>query len=314
MKTKHWYLLCVAMLFVVLANGCKDNPSGPTEQDKAKAAMNTIIANDAFFTTDYVAMNDGDASSSQSASLNKATTNFLPLFWGRKILSASRTVDFTTVTDSTASATVTNSWSEIIWAKGIYSITDTVLSLVTKNANESTIRNVKFVRINRVNDETKNWRISEISVMEGGTTNGGITFTKVTFYIGTDTLEITNPLDQYYKLQQRTGNDGMHAVAQSLVAGFKIRVEVLSADSIRDYVVACRPVWDQTNRVYQRGFFTLVDSTREGDMFRRTYEHSWRGAWTGRHHVFIGAVTHQSVFDDQAAFSSKLWGIPYIVE
>jgi hypothetical protein len=314
MMKNNWIAgVLIFCISIFLINGCKDkNSTEPivTDQD----AMKEIVSNDAFFSADNTALNDGDISESQTTSLGKVTADIIPSFWGRKIESATRSIVFTEIANDSASAVVTNSWTGIVWIKGKYSVNDTSLSLITKNVTESTTRNVKFVRISRDKDVRKNWRISEISAMQGGTVNGSITFTKVTFYIGGDTLVITHPLDYYFKVEKRNGSDGLHSVSQTAVPSFKIRVEITSSDPVGNYVIAYRPIWDQLNRVYRRGLMTLVDSSQNGNIYTRVYENTWRGAWSGRHHVFVGAIPHQSLFDDTVPFASQIWGIPYLVE
>lgn len=60
----------------------------------------------------------------------------------------------------------------------------------------------------------------------------------------------------------------------------------------------------------------ISDSTvSNGDgTFSRVYENSWQGVWAGRHNVMVNAITRQSIFNDTAAFSSQVWGIPYIAK
>ena len=50
--------------------------------------------------------------------------------------------------------------------------------------------------------------------------------------------------------------------------------------------------------------------------FTRVYENDWKwqSAFAGRYSVYVSAITRQSIYDDQAAFSSNVWALPYVVE
>jgi PBP1b-binding outer membrane lipoprotein LpoB len=312
---KNILMISISVVFTLafLIGGCKDNNSTePLASDKD--AMTEIIANDAFFNLDNIALNDGDPSALQSTSLRKITTGIIPFNWGRKIQSINRTVVFTEISDTTASAVVTHSWSGLVWIRGIYTPQDTSYSIIKKSITETIKRNVKFVRKDRDSNPRKNWKISEISVLAGGTANSDLMIQKVVFYIDSDTLEITNPLDYFFKVEQKYGSNGLHSVPPGINREFKVQVTLSSTDPDSDFVVAHRPVWVLNNGVYRRNLMTLVSSTLNNNSFTRVYELSWQGAWAGKHHVMIGVITRRSIFDDLVPFSSQLWGIPYVVE
>lgn len=215
--------------------GCKDGNSTAsivwTDQD----AMKELIANEALLSPESSLLDDGNPNSS----LQKTSAVIIPRAWGKKILSFSRNIDLTIVTDSTATATVTNTISGYIW---IYP-KDTTKQFITKNFTEVTTRNVKFLRRPFTHERGKNWYISEISILQGGTTNNNITIQRLVFYIGDDTLEIENPLDYYLKVGQTYGRWGLHEFVSNSAYPFKIQVKVKSTDPDSDIVVEHHPVW-----------------------------------------------------------------------
>ncbi len=309
MKNKWIMFVSVVFTFIFLVSGCKENNSTEPTEKTDQEAMTLLVANDALFSPESSLLDDGNPNSS----LQKISAVIIPRAWGRKILSFNRNIAFTVVSDSTATATVTNTISGYIC---IYP-KDTTKQLTTKDFTEVTTRNVKFVRRPFTRERGKNWKISEISILQGGTTNNNITIQRLVFYIGGDTLEIENPLDYYLKVGQIHGRGGLHELVASSVHLFKIQVKVKSTDPDSDIVVAHRPVWASAPGLYRRGAMKLVsDSTvSNGDgTFSRVYENSWQGAWAGRHHVMVNAITRESIFTDSVAFSSQVWGIPYIVQ
>jgi hypothetical protein len=140
-------------------------------------------------------INDGDPTATvpSSNALGKVSTTITPRNWGRKIESFNRNVNFTTVTDSTAIATVTHTLQGFVWIRATYSPQNTSMLTIKKNFSETIVRLVKFVRINRTKDPHKNWKISEISAIKGGTIGSQNTIDEVRFYTGNDTVIVTNP-------------------------------------------------------------------------------------------------------------------------
>jgi hypothetical protein len=98
---------------------------------------------------------------------------------------------------------------------------------------------------------------------------------------------------------------------------FKVQVTVKSTDPDSDVVVAHRPLWFNTGCAYGRASMKLLSSVSNGDgTFTRVYENDWKwqSAFAGRYSVYVSAITRQSIYDDQAAFSSNVWALPYVVE
>ncbi len=297
---------------LVLA-GCQknDNPvgSGLSSLTTDQQAIQDIISSDSLFTSDATSLNDG------SVTLAKTATAILPRNWGREIdfNSVNRTVTFQTVDDSTVIATVKTSFSGTVWIRAKYAPTDTAFTTVTKPFSETVTRYVRFVKVANTNVPRLNWRMREISVAEGGTTTAAVTINQVRFFMGTDTLTISDPANYWF----RTGMPGGHQMpmfSQTFMQGFRMEVTVTSTSPDSDIVSVHRPYW-YLGRWQYRAPMTLVSQTDNGDgTFTRVYAASWSGVWSGRHHIFVGALTRASIFDDQAPFSSHYWGIPFIVQ
>jgi hypothetical protein len=103
----------------------------------------------------------------------------------------------------------------------------------------------------------------------------------------------------------------------NFAAQFKIQVTIKSADPDSDIVVAHRPLWFSKGCAYGRASMKLLSSISNGDgTFTRVYENDWKWqkAFAGRYSVYVSAITRQSIYDDQTAFSSNVWALPYIVE
>jgi hypothetical protein len=315
---KRWFVFIpVRFVLALLLAGCdKNNSTEPgTTGTNDKDAMSSIVADDALFQTDALLLNDGDptAAVTSSNSLGKVGTTIIPRNWGRKVETFSRNVTFTVLTDSTAIATVTHTLQGFVWINAKYASKDTAFSTIKKNFTETIVRLVKFVRINRTKDPRNNWKISEISAIKGGTTGAQITMNEVRFYIGSDTVVVTDPNNTFMKLEKGVGRFIPELTADINVP-IRAQVTVTSSAPDSDFVYVHRPYFNAGQWQY-RAHMNLVSSTPNGDgTFTRLYEISWKGAWQGRHNMLVSAVTRGSILDDTTPFSSQIWGVPFIVQ
>lgn len=309
MKRSIVVLFGASLFFLLYLLGCDkssdmatQSPSPVPQEDQA--AMTTIISQDALFTNDAAVLEDG------APPLAKGSTAIVPRNWGRKIESTSRNVTYDKINDSIVIATVTNTLSGQIWIRVKRTLKDTV---IYKPLLETMMHRVIFMRVAQTNHPRLNWKIYAVSASQGGTGNGGIIIQNVTFFIGEDTIQITNPLDSLFQVGPRHGRWCLHEMPQNSTDTFKIQVTVKSTDPDSDIVVAHRPIWFMSFSLYRRAPMNLVSVDSSGGIYTRVYEHTWQGVGPGRHHVMVGAITRQSIYDDQAPFSSQIWGIPYIV-
>jgi hypothetical protein len=307
--------LCMGAVLVFWFSGCS-NPAGPIGTSLSSAdqtAINNLISSDALFTNDAAIMNDG----SSSSTLAKSTTAINVIAWGRKIdwSMVSRNVSYDQVDSVTVVATITNTWGGNIWIREARpdSMGDTT---IYKPFTESSVRKVKFTKMadSISMHHGMNWKMRQVSAMQGGTTSShGITIEKVDFYVGTDTIEVTDPLN-FYLQQGVKGHHCLEELPESMEEAFKVQVTVNGTDPDSDLVTARRPVVFNNAWSY-RAPMKLVSSVSNGNgTYTRVYESSWHGAWAGRHNVMVGAVPRSAVFDDSTQFSSQIWGIPYIVD
>jgi hypothetical protein len=312
MKKSQLALLMTSIISILLLMGCdKQNSTEPALTDED--AITALIAEDALFKSDDMLLNDGDPSVGPSFSLAKSETAILPRAWGRKIESFQRSVNFSTLTDSTAEATITHTMSGFIWIRAKYSQQDTSLTTIKKNFTEITTRVAKFIRVNRHKDASKNWRISEISAVKGGTVGSQITINEIRFYVGSDTIVVTDPNSTFLQFAKGRGRC-IPELSVNLNTPCRVQVTVTSTSADSDFVTVHRPFM-MNNRWNYRSPMVLLSSTSNGDgTFTRTYEHSWNGVWGGRHNVLVSALTRSTLFDDDPTkISSQIWGIPFIV-
>jgi len=311
MKKMPFAVLLLGLSSTFWFTGCdKSSSTEPSVSDKD--ALSSIIADDALFSADNVLLNDGDPTTTSAMySLAKTSTAIIPHNWGRKIESFSRTIDFAAITDTTAQATVTHTMTGFLWIRGKYTSSDTAVTTIKKPFTETTTRIVKFVRIARTDNPKRNWKISEMSAVKGGTAGSQITINEIRFYAGDDTIIVTDPNTTFLKFAKGRGRF-VPELSIDPNTPLRVQVTVTSTSPDSDFVTAHRPLWYMNKWIY-RAPMLLVSSNANGDgTFTRVYEHSWRGVWMGRHNLLVSALTRSSIFDDAANVSSQIWGVPFI--
>ena len=298
------------VVLAVLISGCSKSLNGPelglTDLDKQEITQS--IEGDPLFTSDANSLNDDGA----TMTLGKTETPIYPRAWGRRIIQVTREVTFEQANDTTVIATVKTTISGTVVIRAKYSLQDTSLATINKPFTETTTRKIKFYK--NPFPIGRRWVHREVSAVKGGTEGSLVTINQVRVIMGTDTLTIDDPLNYFLKLGKFGGRE-VPELPSSFVQTITVQVSVTSADPDTDIVTFHRPYF-----MLGPGLFrplsvrmTMVSQTQNGTAYSRVYEKSWTGLVLGRHHVFVGALTRSSVFDDAAAFSSQLWGVPYIV-
>ncbi|GJQ21238.1 MAG: hypothetical protein HBSIN02_15930 [Bacteroidia bacterium] len=304
MKRKLLWGLAVIAAVTVVLSGCQSTTE-PAEDELA--VLKEMIESDPLFTSDQMLLNDA----ADQAGLSKTTAPILPIAWGRRVDNANRSVTFERFGDTLVIATIVQSMSGKIVIAHRDTVQDTTL-VIEKPFAESTTRKVRATKIARTNNPRANWRFREVSGVDGGTTsNSAITFDTLKAFIGNDTLVVTDPTEFFLRFADFAGR---HIPSILNSAPVKVRLTITSTESDTDLVFIHRPAMWVNSSVLRpaRIRMTLVSQTGSGP-YTRVYEHTWSSHVQGRHHFFVGAVTRGSLFDDVAPWSTKIWGIPYLV-
>ncbi|HVN48977.1 MAG TPA: hypothetical protein VMU30_09185 [Bacteroidota bacterium] len=309
MKRTAIYIVCAGIIFSLGIIGCqKSSPTGPASMNPVSSSdqqsIAAMISQDALLTNDVTIFDDGAASNSPS--LAKTDTVISPRAWGRHFTSWTGDKVYTQLDDSTVLATITNTLTGNLW---IWSTGGTVQKPITM----TTTRNVKFVKV--IGKDSTKWTEKFVSAMQGTTSSGvdTISITDVTFFIGSDTIDITSPPDQYYLQMGRTGRFGLHTLIRDVTRKFTVQATVVSNSPDSDVVVLYHPNASVV-RIRERMVQLSVTPNGDGKTYTHVYKRSWIGDYPGDHTITVGALSKNSLFDSQDAVTSHEWGIPYIVQ
>ncbi len=332
------------ILFMIIGFGCKEQ-TGVTEpgfgtnknfsQALMKSADNSQSTNS--FTQNY---NEEDAMP-LSGTLGK---DIYPIRVGQhlKLVEKSMTV----VKDSTtATGTLVQKFEgELIIAgslkqpgPGTYTHVDTVIH---KPLSTTITRIIKFKKIANTGNDTKDWKVTAISLPVGGTEGDDILITKLTLTARDgSTVVINDPNAFFFNVGSDKDDDNdedddneNHGTGSGVGIGIglhdwhdlftnytknqpvKLEVELLSKSSDDDFLTITYGAM-MNGKFRTKEKFNLKSSIQEGTYYRKVYERNWKThSYAGRMHAVINALPKSVIYDSNTSVVERTWGIPYKVK
>jgi len=324
-----WTLASLALVGLLVA-GCADEQTGPGDAEGAPVGVTTeqeaieyYAVNDPFVANDEETFADREVTAPDAGSFGKIDAAVTPIRFGRVITGITKTVETTVEPgDTVAIAHVTKDITGMFKILAVTAANETVR--VEKPFNDKSERNVGFKRAGRSPIRFwRNWVPVASSLVQGGTVppNNLLTIKKLELITPTETIVITDPQEFYLRYGWAHMNQLRPVLQKGEVPQFnggqelRVRVTLESSSPDTDFVAIRYGVMGLH---WKRSPMTLVEERDNGGIYTRVYEttrtrpmfmHFHRG-WFN---MGIDAVTHETLFDDQAPYSASWWGIPYRV-
>lgn len=302
------------LLFVTLF-GCKENNTtapvepGPNTDADAITELITEDTSTVSFESNF------NEETSLGIDLGKITTQIYPVKVGRKVTGVTRNATVNISGDS-AFATVTYTFTcELIIAASHdsagFNDTLTIDSVYRKPYTTTATRKLIFVRVGNSNRPKNNWKLSAVSLIQGGTSSTNIAIQKLTVYLPSgDSLVITSPND-YYLIRGIGSRKMIPTVSKNQTVSLK--VEIFSAFEQDDFVTMTYGA-DVRGLHRAKRKFNLVSSTPVTGGYYKVYTQSYTThQFGGYYHAIIDLMPRQVIFDDSTPVESKYWGMPYLV-
>lgn len=287
--------LCVAALALA---GCGKNPA-PTAPTASGAGTDPTAADRAqieqALANSPTAVDDQTFGDGEQTTVNSGAGGFAlihPVRYWRHIDSIQRSLDFefgdpdSTGQPTTAVVTLhrrLNGTFDILaggWSDGA---TDS-LQLVTKPLEDHWVRRILLKRVRQVTDSLARWRIAAISGVKVTSRNAATEIRSLRIQAGALDTTVTDPL-AFFRLRHVLRFDPLTPVTLTVTTGRNDDVVVLM----------------------HRGLRTVFDNNGDG-----TYTRTWMVAdGDGLRHVGVNALSHGTLFDDQAPYDSQAWMLPY---
>ena len=315
------------LLLIVLAvyiAGCDKNPNEPTEMTDNEYVQyvvssgydNDVTNEDNLMTQEYTDLNDGGPLSDNEGGLNLTPVDSL-YKWGRRITGVNRNFNITNEGDTIKRVAVTTTFTGNFIILGyVNGILDTILKPYT----EVLTRNSVFKRINTTPYPRKNWRLYQVSPVDGQTTqpqvgSSQVQITKIEFYINnaaTPQYTLNGPdFTSTYFTTKYFGGSGIPVIDRN--DQVKVKIYTTSQLAPVDYVAFH---WAKNTFGFHRVPFTLESQSGSGPyerVFSRTFN-IYGSHRIGAFNAYFSASTHESLYDDNVSkFASDLVGIPFKV-
>lgn len=319
-------VLGLFVFFVFAMSGCKNedsivSPNGGTNLHQALEKITNDDQSVQSFEDNY---NEQEAMSLSGSQLGKG---LYPIKVGQRMELVDRqlTIDYS---DSTAVGTLTSTYNGKLFILASFTSETTTRSgyplpdtLVIKDFTTVITRKILYVKVDNTGDNLVDWRISAISLPEGGTEASGVIITKLTL-IAPDgsTLVIDSPNSFFFqKGPHGSGQSGEHGNRPMLpIFGMHqpvtVRVELQSAYADTDFVTITHgAMLGGLGR--EKARLNLVSETNNGGSYTRVFEGKWyTNMHGGYRHAVVNALAHASVYDSDAAVEENTWGVPYMVK
>jgi hypothetical protein len=319
MKSFKFYgTLTLVFIFSLILSSCnKDNSTEPAEltdeqfidQVVTGGFDNTYSYEDNLMSQEKLDQDDGGAVKDDDNGPLSPIDSLKR--WGRRIDNVNINIEKSkndTLKYVTVTRTITGRYIIIGYKNG-------QIDSVTKPYTEVFKRNVIFKRIARTQHPRYNWRVYQVSNLDGGTTTpqvgtSQVQITKVEIYKNgsqNPAYTITGPdfQDVYYTtmLFGGTGIPYFNPGDQLLV-----KVYTISQQTATDYVAYH---WARNTFGFHRVPFTLESQNGNNRVYSRTFN-IYSGHRFGVFNGYLSASTHESLYDDDVnKFASDEVGIPY---
>jgi len=317
MRKNSFYIISPAIasffLFIVIITGCKNSPTGPYPLNSTSSdemILQKIADADSAVATFEPNYNEEDVMSV----MGKVQANIYPFRVWQRVRLVSRDFNVNIVGDS-AFATYTRNFEGVLFIVASYDSTSSHPDTLIRKPFLSTITGklIFHKRIN-VHDSTGGWRLTAVSLPEGGTAVSHIKIKKITvFYSNGDSLVVASP-GNYFLSRGKGGRGRWKGIPRiHRNRSITVKLELTGAYADTDFVTLTHGGnMHGINR--SKAKFNLVSSTPEGNGYYKVYQLTFgTHRWGGFSFAVINVFPHQVIYDDSVAVESNTWGIPYFV-
>ncbi len=193
------------------------------------------------------------------------------------------------------------------------SLDSTALNVYKKSFTTTITRKIIFVKKDNSKNPMKNWRISAVSLAEGGTPTENIAIKSMTIFLPNgESINIKNPNEYFLS---RGPNLRRSIPILSKFQRVTVQVELQSVYPDKDFVTLTYGALRSNKMKRAKKRFTLKREEFDGTYYIRLYEAEWRiHQARGFRHAVVNAYPYQVIKDSEAPVESNSWGMPYVVK
>ena len=283
---------------------------GMVMSPKDKEYLEFVIENNPLLNSDVVPLDDGDAySSDYCGGSTRLNERGYPLRWGRVIRKVSKSVEFDEPSEECIIATVTRTLNGILKISAPYQLSTRMRhSIISKPFIERSARKAQFLRIGRVKDPSKNWKLNAVSIVRGGTENTNVVIDELVMRAdGGEKVSLRSPDENIWPF----GLDSSTVATVEAESDLDVAVK-LETTEVEPNMVVLRSGF--RGRWGQRTLLPLTFENRSGNHYIHTYENTVRPQpRPGVFHAVVEVITRESLCDLDAPVCTSFCGVPYVI-
>jgi hypothetical protein len=311
------HLIVILSIMLLGTIACNDEnsltlPEGEITTDQA--ALEKIVDEDEAIESFEPNYNEDQA---MSFVLGKTTSEIFPVRVGQKMRLVEKNLNVVFEGD-TAYGTLTKTFDGVLFiVASSDSITGNLdsldLNVYEKSFTTTVTRKIIFVKKDNTNNPLNNWKISAVSLAEGGTLTDNIAIKSMTIFLPNgESINIEEP-NEYFLSR---GPSLRRAIP--ILSKFEtvtIQVELQSVYSDKDFVTLTYGALKSNKMKRAKKRFTLKREEFDGTYYNRLYEADWRiHSSRGFRHAIVNVYPYQVIKDSDAPVESNSWGMPYVVK
>ena len=249
--------------------------------------------------------------------LGKTAQEIFPVRVGQKMRMIDKNLNVVFEGD-TAYGTLTKTFEGILFiVASTDSITENLdradLTVYKKSFTTTTTRKIIFVKKDNSKNPMKNWKISAVSLVEGGTLTDNVAIKSMTILLPNgESINVEEP-NEYFLSRGPSLRRAIPILAQFKTV--TVQVELQSVYSDKDFVTLTYGALRSNKMKRAKKRFTLQREEFDGTYYNRLYEAEWRIHQSkGFRHAVVNVYPYQVIKDSEAPVESNSWGMPYVVK
>lgn len=337
-KNSYLTVVLAGVVGIALLFTACESPSevvlSPFEEEKSYFEF--VMKNDDFFKSEEEILNDPDMNNVDKEILD-GDNEIRPWRTLRRVLSIDRSFSYDFIDDTTAIVTMTRTMEVRLFISGHMEPGEGNVwrdTLVTKDFTETATRKARFVKVNDTGTAEDDWKLVDISLLEGGTPERDFDIDRLKLDLpGDRSFEYDDPLNTFLRVGLGTREVPVVTLAVFRDDGYALEITVRSTQESPEMiylrhggVVGAQVGPGGYMRRMHVGSPVSTETTEAGEYIRRyvidwdpfieLHNPVWRGEQIrrGRFSTVIEAVSYDTLHDIEAPVQTNYWGVPFIIE
>lgn len=315
-RSKQLTSLLIAAIFILFSSiACNEENSLTLPEEEVNSdqtALEKIVELDEAIESFEPNYNEDDA---MDFVLGKTATEIFPVRIGQKMRLVEKNLNVVFEGD-TAYGTLTKTFDGILFivaSEDSLSLDSLDLNVYEKPFTTTVTRKIIFVKVDNSDRPLRNWKISAVSLAEGGTLTDNIAIKSMTIFLPNGESIFIEAPNEYFLSRGPSLRTAIPILSKFETVSVQVELQSVYEDA--DFVTLTYGA--VKGREYKRAKkrFELKREEFDGTFYNRMYEADWTiHNERGFRHAIVNAYPYQVYKDSEARVESNSWGMPYFVK